>query len=64
MTRPLLLLVFLLPLLAACGDGNPAYSSKAGSGPYDLSDKFLGPDGNPLPGWEYVRDPTGSGGEM
>jgi len=62
MTPRVLLFTLLLPLLQACGDGNPAYFSKAGGGPYDLSDKFLGADGNPLPGWAYVRDPTGGGG--
>jgi len=58
------LLLFLLPLLAACGEGNLAYTSKAGTGPYDLSDKFLGPDGNPLPGWGYVRDSAGGSNGM
>ena len=53
----LLILAGLLPFLAACGTGNPAYNSTAGgAGPYDLSDKFLDAQGFPLPGWDYVRD--------
>jgi hypothetical protein len=64
MIARVLYLGFLLPLLMACGDGNPAYVSRAGAGPYDLSDKFVDANGNPLPGWIYVRDPTGGGGDM
>lgn len=64
MITRILLWAILLPLLAACGSGNPAYTSKTGAGPYDLSDKFLDSNGNPLAGWWYVRDPTGGGGDM
>jgi hypothetical protein len=64
MTARAMLLAFLLPLLAGCGDGNPAYTSKAGAGPYDLSDKFLDANGNPLQGWWYVRDSTGGSDGM
>lgn len=59
-----LFLVLLLPLLGACGDGNPAYTSNAGAGPYDLSDKFLDANGNPIGGWDYVRDSAGGSDGM
>ena len=58
--RVILLLGLLA--LAGCGEGNPAFTSKAGTGPYDLSDKFLDAQGNPLPGWWYMRDPAGGSG--
>jgi len=55
----LLILAGTAVMLAACGTGNPAFNSTAGTGPYDVSDKFLDAHGFPLPGWEYMRDPTG-----
>lgn len=55
----LILLAALLPMLAACGNLAPA--PNAGS-PYDLGDRYLDKNGNPLPGWANVRDGnTGDG---
>jgi hypothetical protein len=46
--------------LSACGDGNPAFNAKISNGnPYDVSDAFLDKNGNPLPGWWFMRDSTG-----
>jgi hypothetical protein len=53
MTYRLILLAALLPLLAACGNWGPATNAK---NPYDIGDKYLDKNGNPLPGWIYVRD--------
>lgn len=55
-----LFLAGLAPLLLGCGTGNPGFTSMAGTGPYDTADKFLDAKGFPIPGWDYVRDPTPS----
>lgn len=61
MIHRLLILAALVPVLVACGTGNPAFNSTAGgAGPYDVSDKFLDAQGFPLPGWSYMRvSPSG-----
>lgn len=60
MIHRLLILACLVPMLAACGTGNPAFNSTAGgAGPYDAADKFLDAQGFPLPGWVFMHESTG-----
>ena len=61
MANRTLLLAAVMLLLAGCnGSGNPAYYSTAGgASPYDYADKFLDPQGFPLPGWGNVRSGGG-----
>jgi hypothetical protein len=53
-------------LLGACAmatgvpqePGVPLTLQPAGAGPYDQADQYEDAAGFPLPGWEYVKNPT------
>ena len=47
-------IVGLVLMLAGCGTG-PIINS----GSYDWTDQVRGPDGNPLPGWGGIIEPSG-----
>ena len=56
-----IILATVAATLAACSGGNwgPAPNAK---NPYDFGDKYVDKNGQPLPGWGYIRDAaTGEG---
>ena len=61
--RVMVLVGFSLAL-AGCGPNGPITMRPViNSGSYDWTDQVRGPDGNPLPGWGSIIEPSGSYGD-
>lgn len=64
MIHRLILAASVASALAACSiaSGNPGAQPQKPGSYYDQSDNFLDKNGNPLPGWNFIRDSAGGGG--
>ena len=59
-----MLVAGLTGALMACNaaSGNPGAQPQKPGSYYDQSDNYLDRNGNPLPGWSFMRDGGGGGG--
>jgi predicted small lipoprotein YifL len=62
MVRAMIVVGFVVSL-AGCGPNGPITMRPViNSGSYDWTDQVRGPDGNPLPGWGNIIEPSGGTG--